>query len=133
MQTIYTAIRSSINNDSGRDGRWIGCWASRRYPWVSSSSRVDGERMTVLRMPGYGAEYALGRAGTSYTSPWRAVADGAFTLQSILGRGGQPILGRGGTGKPPGHCDPTCLCVTPEGCPCCVQLPPLGLMARVAR
>jgi hypothetical protein len=82
--------------------------------------------MTVLRMPGYGAERALGRAGASYPSRRQATADGGtFTLQAIFGRGGK--------GEPPGHCDPTCLCVTPEGCPCCVQLPPTELLGRVAR
>jgi hypothetical protein len=76
-------------------------------------------------MPGYGAEFALGRAGTSYMWPRGAVADSAFVLQAILSRGG--------TSKPPRHCDPTCLCVTPEGCPCCGQIPPTELMARVTR
>jgi hypothetical protein len=82
--------------------------------------------MTVMRMPGYGAECALGLAGTSYTSSRQATADGGtFTLQASFGPRGR--------GEPPGHCDPTCLCVTPEGCPCCVQLPPIELIGSVAR
>jgi len=82
--------------------------------------------MTVLRMPGYDAEGALGPARTCYTSPRRAASGGrAFTPQAIFGRGGK--------GERPGHCDPTCLCVTPEGCPCCVQLPPTELLGTVAR
>ena len=24
----------------------------------------------------------------------------------------------------PGQCDPSCICVTPEGCPCCVTFDP---------
>lgn len=82
--------------------------------------------MTVLRMPGYDAEKALGPARAPYTSPRRAASSGGtFSPQAIFGRGGK--------GEPMGHCDPTCLCVTAEGCPCCVQLPPAELMGAVAR
>jgi hypothetical protein len=79
----------------------------------------------VFRTPGYSAESALERSGTRYASPQRGTfGGGAVTPQALSRLGGR---------ADPGGCNPTCLCVTGEGCPCCMQMPAPELMGTRSR
>ena len=61
-----------------------------------------------MRMPGFTAETALLAAGRSYRAISRAGGrSSAISPSLVASRGSKP------------GCDPTCVCVTPEGCPCC--------------
>jgi hypothetical protein len=69
------------------------------------------------RMPGFTAESATAAsAPASYRS-----AHGAGTGRPASGVTSQFWLPAEPTGKEP--CDPTCLCGTAKGCPCCPTVP----------
>jgi hypothetical protein len=80
------------------------------------------------RMPGFSAEGSLRPASGFYQSGrYRADAGAGFTVFPAAMSG---LGGRTGGMKP--GCDPSCLCVTPEGCNCCQSIPPefIGLVRR---
>jgi hypothetical protein len=79
----------------------------------------------VFRTPGYSAEIALERSGTCYASPQRRTLGGGAVAPQALARMGGRV--------DPGGCNPTCLCVTGEGCPCCMQMPAPELMGTRSR
>jgi hypothetical protein len=72
-----------------------------------------------MSAPGFTGESALYPTVGHYRSAW-STARGEATLTAAL----SPILsgGRGRGGRR--GCIEGCICVTPEGCPCCDVLPP---------
>ena len=70
--------------------------------------------MQSTRMPGFTAEAAHYPSATSYGSR-AARPEASGVLPSLVAPG-------------PGRCIPGCICVTPEGCPCCDSIfkPPWG-------
>jgi hypothetical protein len=81
--------------------------------------------ITTARLPGYSAEKSLGRAGAGgYSSP-TAMATGVAAV----------VPQAAGARSTAGPCDPTCLCITGEGCPCCAAMPPefLSISKRGSR
>jgi hypothetical protein len=77
--------------------------------------------MTSPRTPGFTAEAAVAGGAGSYLGPPRRAAGSLGIVPAAL-----PLRPPRGT-QP---CDPTCLCVTDEGCPCCQSLPPVPVMWR---
>jgi hypothetical protein len=73
-----------------------------------------------VTMPGFSAEGSLRPAAGFYQSGrHRADAGTGLTVAAAAMRG---FEGRTDGMKP--GCDPSCLCVTPEGCNCCQSIPP---------
>lgn len=62
-----------------------------------------------MRSPGFTGELAVYRTSRSYRVAWSGRPTMGLALMVLNGRSGQ---GRQ-------DCIPGCICVTPEGCPCC--------------
>ena len=75
--------------------------------------------MGTKSLPGFNAESSIYRSSVQYSG---SVAESSVAIADILPqlrwlpRPGQPIG--------PKNCDPSCVCVTCEGCPCCASLCP---------
>jgi hypothetical protein len=74
------------------------------------------------RVPGFTGDRALLPAARPYAARSVPRASAAVLTPQML------PLRPGSVG--PLHCNGTCLCVTPEGCPCCHDIPPELLSVR---
>lgn len=68
--------------------------------------------MNTTRLPGFSADQALYPNHTSY---YRYPTHTSHAATAVW-----PQLRRLPTW--PGECDPTCICVSPIGCPCCISI-----------
>jgi hypothetical protein len=75
-----------------------------------------------MRSPGFSGELALYRTGHRYRTTWPGHPAIGLALQARATWSGRP-----GPGRP--DCIPGCICVTPEGCPCCDVVPDRMLAA----
>jgi hypothetical protein len=71
--------------------------------------------MNTMNMPGFTAEDSLYISRTQYQMTATKFLAAKADIQPQLRR--RPWPG-------PGNCDPSCVCVTCEGCPCCQSLCP---------
>jgi hypothetical protein len=91
--------------------------------------------MSEVRSPGFNAYAAVYPTARHYRTMW-SPADSRTSLSAALSI---PVPHRpvtGPLGPVPGpmgrKCDPTCLCVVPEGCPCCEVIAPRQPFMREA-
>jgi hypothetical protein len=65
-------------------------------------------------LPGFSAESTVYATGATYRLRAMTRASGAYPAARLVST--RPTSGQ--------RCDPYCLCVTPEGCPCCEVIAP---------
>src|SRR6266508_4610596 len=80
-------------------------------PYHDRQPRVERIwRMKTMKMPGFSAEASLCKTRTNFTiGATKSVMNGEGILPQV-----RTVSG--------GTCNPTCLCVTDVGCPCCGSL-----------
>jgi hypothetical protein len=83
--------------------------------------------MTHDTLPGFTADHSIGEHRRGYRTAGNARRGFAGISVAFAPQALRPLLRGDKRG-----CDPTCLCITPEGCPCCQSIP-YPIRGRVRR